>query len=170
MSHMDIVRRQGPLTSTSAAPFESSYAFVKRSYQEGTQSIGKQAMTNRYLYLGSEGVFDGRQWVHQCDIKLRLRSKNKKTKHVDDSLCYVYNEPYYRFYEVQSSTKEDVDVLEIDAEEFSKYNLNFSRVGMYKDGKATGELSTLRVEDLSGKAVRVGGYIFSIPRNVLGDH
>ncbi len=42
-------RRTGPLYQTSAEPFESMYAVLRRCYRVGTRNTGKQAFENHYM-------------------------------------------------------------------------------------------------------------------------
>ena len=49
MCHLQQVRRRGPLTETSTFKTESYYSEMRRSYQAGTMSTGKQILQNAFI-------------------------------------------------------------------------------------------------------------------------
>ncbi len=48
-THLDRVRKCGPLSETSAMLYEDHYAVVKKNYKAGTAALGSQALTTTYL-------------------------------------------------------------------------------------------------------------------------
>ena len=89
---------------------------------------------------------------------------------------YVYNdvEKEYKFYQVFdiSKDKKEATVKQImTAKEklpfHGYFDVDFDKVGVYIFLALQSSLTTIKMEDISGKAMRVLHYVMSIPKNVL---
>lgn len=154
----------GPLTDTSAFPFEASFAHVKKSYQEGTTSMGKQCFQNLYLRL-QEGD-------HRCKMAMRFRTKT--TELTDDTMIYLYNAETgkHKFYKVKDTSMQEtgyIECREIMTSQLIMYNMDLSDIGVYKKHLEYGPTITIDVKYIAGKAIDDGENLHTIPLNVLRD-
>ncbi len=77
-THLNLVRRLGPLSETSALLYEDHYAIIKQNYKAGTTSVGTQALQTSLIST---------MMGHRCKPAYRL--KVKATSRVDDRYVYL---------------------------------------------------------------------------------
>jgi hypothetical protein len=121
--HIHSVRTLGPLTYSSAFLFESFFSFLKRDYQVGTMSPGKQGMLKSYQRI---------LLSHSCEKKIKFSFVRKQK--TDDSVVYLKLKGFFRIIGVgEDITKFSVRKLILDNADNTLHanGLIFSYVGVY---------------------------------------
>ncbi len=85
--HLLQARKEQEFTEATTEPFEASYAILKKSYQVGTKSQGKQMLERMYTVLLAKDQ-------HFCKRKLRIRPKTKAK--YNDSLIVTKDHRFYK--------------------------------------------------------------------------
>lgn len=157
-SHVMKVRELGPVTDTSAFRFEDHYAFLRKSYRAGTNSIGTQAIRNSYLAL-REG--------HLC--KKTMKISNRVTSKVDDRYIFTACRTIIR---VISVTEEDVNgvIIPYESGYFPLTSLNFNSVLVFKlkkDSAAKKSRITVKKANIIGKCIIANDVASVMTENIL---
>ena len=152
-------RRSGPLWKTSAEPFESMYAVMRRSFRSGTRNVVKQVLGNMFLRATH---------AHSCGpgpMKLQPLKDKKKGK-VADSLVWTAGEV--------PGAEEFYDIQLVDGDSVHAHTVHVSPLATNSDGLTlpwhltgayvyletdTSEVQVIQRQDICGKAMRCGSVI-----------
>lgn len=157
--HLDLLRKLGPITRTSAFSFEGYFSLLKNDYQVGTQSIGKQAMNNSYSRILSG---------HTCEKKLKFCFK--ATKKCDDTIVYFENGGFFKLISCSKTVGFFVCqkiILENAKDIFEENELPFSCVGVYIFKGEEQQHVELAEAKIAGKGIIVGSFLIAVSKNVL---
>ena len=161
-SHLLEIRTHGPLTETSAFKFESFYGEVRRSFVSGTISPLKQIMKKIFLKRALTN--------HVCQNNIYI--SNYETPMESNNLCYVYVRNEYFIYKI-----EEIDGDMATCHKVGQYpatfpqtsNINWAKVGVFKKGGVSSEITSLQTSEICGKVIIVGDYLITCPTNVLNE-
>lgn len=159
-SHLLQMHCDGPLTSTSAFCFESFYGELRQAFVPGTTSTLKQIMSNIYMKRAIA--------PHKCVQNIYFSAKD--TPRECNSLIYTYENNQYKLYKICNIDGKDFDCQEISALPCTfpeTPTLNWSLVGVFKEGETLTEIKTIQKSSVKGKLVSVDGYMITCPNNVL---
>ena len=90
--HLLEMRYHGPLTMTSAYPFESFYGELRNSFVPGTTSTLKQILSNVLL---KQSIAN-----HKCQLSIHLSEKDTALE--CNSLIYCFSNQKYKFYKIKT--------------------------------------------------------------------
>ena len=163
--HLREMRYHGPLTLTSAFPFESFYGEMRRAFVPGTVSTLKQILSN---------VLVKRTIVkHSCEQQIYISAKD--TPMECNSLVYVFYDLQYFIYRVKNIDEnrllcKRIPTLPCTFPETP--NLNWSSVGVFKKGEEVNDDEEEEDEVVmrglvKGKVLAVDDYLITCPNNVL---
>lgn len=156
--HLLRVRQLGPLTLTSAYPYEDHYSSFKKSYCLGTASTGLQAMRNLNLALLAG---------HKC--KRTFNFSTKETSKIDDSVIYTC---HGRVVQVcnRTATSFSGKVIDVCPFNYTLPGLDFNKVLAFKV-KPQEEQRRRPISgnnsDVYGKCIMTGEYISVLSRNMI---
>lgn len=159
-SHLIEMRYHGPLTSTSAYPFESFYGELRNSYVPGTPSTLKQIMSNLLI----KRVLDH----HTCEKSIYIATKD--TSMECNSMIYCYSQQKYHLYKVISIAEETLTckVQETLPCRFPEIpSLDWGKIGVFVQGNLSDETVSIPQDSVKGKVVVVKNYLITLPINVL---
>lgn len=159
-SHIDKMRKPGPLTETSAYRFESFYGELRNSFQPGTQSVVKQMFTNVFL----KRILSH----HVCSDKIYF--KEKDTPMECNSLIYVFENGTHVIYKIQSINNDLLLCNQLGNLEITLPNtnmLNWSSVGVYRKGGLSSIDVVINQKKVAGKVMVVEKLLITCPNNVL---
>lgn len=159
--HLDLIRQHGPLSKTSSFPYESMFSKIRDSFVPGTPNPVKQIFQTMY---------HRQRLGHIC--KKAVSMAPHETSMTDDSLAYIFNpKGHYEFFKINGVCKEtrlleckEIYVLERENE------LPFEKIGVFIIQCISSETVLKQKADLSGKVIRVGKYVLSIPNGVLREN
>ena len=162
--HLREMRYHGPLTLTSAFPFESFYGEMRRAFVPGTVSTLKQILSN---------VLVKRSIVkHSCEQSIYISAKD--TAMECNSLIYCFSDLQYRLYRVKSVDGNHLLCKRIPTLPCTfpeTPNLNWSSVGVFKKGEEVNEDDdddeVIMRGFVKGKVLAVNDYLITCPNNVL---
>lgn len=163
-SHLIEMRYHGPLTLTSAFPFESFYGEIRNSFVPGTNSTLKQIMSNVLIKRAITN--------HCCEQSIQISVKD--TAMECNSLIYCYVNHQYKIYRVVRIYDETLICKEIPTL-VCKFRetptLNWSLIGVFKLNEefSEEELQEERVptSSIKGKVILVGSFLITCPTNIL---
>lgn len=164
-THLPQIRSKGPLTETSAFPFENFYGELRNSFTPGTVSPLKQILQKVYLK---------RMLSYHCCEKTIHYSEND-TPLERNSLIYVYENDSYNIYQIFKTCKESPDTLhcyiqgKIEVEFNEAQDVEWSKVGVFKEGATGSEEVLIDRKNVSGKVLKVSSLLITCPRNVLNE-
>ena len=147
-SHLLQIRSRGPLTLTSAFPFESFYSELRHSFTPGTVSPLKQILQKVMLRRAlSRHCCQNSMFLHQKDTALEC-----------NSLIYCYNDKTYTIYKIVSIDPDVPNVLECHIQ--GRYhvtfletpNLDWSAIGVFKQGVLSDDTVQVDRSSVSGKS------------------
>ena len=171
-SHLIQVRGTQPLTFRSAFKFESFFSEMKNMYVAGTMSTPKQILENCYMKRAVEH--------HTCEKTIFYDAKKSPVPGKaflpgleNNSLIYIDDEQdNHNMYEItkvennNSFTCVKKGKFEYKSELIP--NLNWSQVGVYKEGPTVTEQQiTISRDEICGKVLKVDNYLITCPNNVL---
>lgn len=162
-SHLPEMRFHGPLTLTSAFPFESFYGEVRQSFVPGTVSPLKQILAN---------VLIKRAITNHCCVQ-DIYISNKDTAMECNSLIYCFRNDKYEMYKVKDMIDKNTFICnEIDKMNYSFQEtpeLNWSLVGVFKKSASEEQHEDVVIEreEVKGKIVMVNDFLITCPSNVL---
>ena len=159
-SHLIEMRFHGPLTLTSAYPFESFYSELRRSFVPGTQSPLKQMLSNIFLKRALEN--------HMCEKSIYYSAKDTPLE--CNSLIYLYEGRKYLLYRIIHI---DEDIFTVKQQEYlpcrfpETPNLNWSLIGVFMSGNLKNNTERIHRSSIKGKVVQVNSFLITCPANVL---
>ena len=159
-AHLLKIRDSGPLTSTSAFPFEHFYGEMRKTYVLGTQSITKQIFSK--ILLKRTLAF------HSCLLPIHLSEKD--TKMECNSLVYEYQNKQHKMYKIISVNG---NVLTCHPQGYFKVSfpetpeLNWSEIGVFKLGGISEAIKHVHKCQISGKVIMVSNLLITCPINIL---
>ena len=159
-SHLLKMRADGPLTSTSAFPFESFYGELRNAFVPGTVSTLKQIISNVLI----KRVICN----HSCEKEIYISAKD--TPMECNSIVYCYSDQKYTIYKVISIEENDLLCQEIEKIECSfpqTPNVNWTLVGVFKKGLIYDEEQVIPRENVKGKVLIIDDLLITCPTNVL---
>lgn len=159
-SHLLEMRPYGPLTLTSAFPFESFYGELRNCFVPGTVSPLKQIMSNVLIKRAISN--------HCCESGIYISEKD--TPMECNSLVYTFENDQYQFYKVIQKNDDNLLCKNID-----KLNcifretphLNWGSVGVFKQGNVSEEILNISMSIVKGKLLKVNDLLLTCPLNVL---
>ena len=160
--HLMDIRLLGPLTETSAFPFESFYGEVRRSFVPGTISPLKQIMKNVLLKRAIR--------KHVCEPSIFI--SNYDTSLECNKLVYCFVESEYLIYQIKEINGDIATCNKLGQYPVSfpeTPNINWSSVGVFRRGGMCSDTTEIQTSDIDGKALNVGKYLITCPVNVLND-
>lgn len=162
-AHLREMRYHGPLTFTSAFPFENFYGELRNSFTPGTQSTLKQIF-ERIMIKRTLGH-------HRCVKSLLLTAHDTPLE--CNTLIYTYKHSSYRIYKIFEINEEDLICKEIETEECSfddaPKRMKWSKIGVFFEGSLKNDIIVIPSESVGGKVVRVGKYLITCPCDVLNE-
>ena len=170
-SHILKIKGSRPLTHKSAFKFESFFAEMRQLFHPGSVSTVKQILQNCYVK---------RQLKHHTCEKTTFFKPEKKAKPgvklnpgmENNHSIYVYNEnETISMYSIQEVIDNDNFLCKIQGKFKIKFPLtpkyDWSTVGVFKEGPVSDETKTVLRNEISGKVLKVNGYLITCPNNVL---
>ena len=170
-AHLLDVRGNRPLTFKSAFKFEIFFSEMRHMYQPGTCSTLKQILRNCYVKRLLEH--------HTCEKTIFYKPEKKpvegKINHPtkeNNSLVYIFNEnetiTMYKINEIVNDQEFRCNIqgkFALTMEIAPEYN--WSQVGVFKIGPISEEQYVINRNEISGKVLKVLGYLITCPNNVL---
>ena len=160
MCHLLEVRKRGKFTDTSTFSHESYYGEMRRSYETGTSSTGKQILQSAYI----------RRSIPHRNCRKPLKFSPKDTSRSSDKFIYIYENNSFKFYVIKSQLRDGT----FSCVQFGKrrYNppelsLDWSSVGVFLKSGESDNIKIIRPNEISGKAMIVDNLIITCPTNVL---
>ena len=157
-THLLDQRERQPLSLTSTEGFECFYGLIKKQFNTGTQSLGKQVLENLY------GHYNGKL-SHNCRKSYRYRPVERDSKHD----CWILtNEGYLKIVD-----RLDDGSLQCKKVEVQRYTpdvvrtLPFHLLGVAKFRRLTGEEVVIEPASIIEKVVKVEKTLVSLPFDVL---
>ena len=168
-SHLLKIKGNRPLTHKSAFKFESFFSEMRNMFHPGTVSPLKQILQNCYMKRLLE--------FHYCEKKIFYSTEKKNSKKVhpgkeNNSLIYTYDEnDILTIYSIVDENNQFSYNCKIQGKFPVKMSLtpeyNWSDVGVFKVGPMSDETYVVNITDISGKVLKVSGYLITCPNNVL---
>lgn len=157
--HLLQIRTLGPLTESSAFPFESFYGEVRNSFVPGTASPLKQIMQKVLLKraIGS----------HSC--KESIFYSEKDTNMQCNNLIYLYENETYHLFKIQNIENGFAQCLKINVQKATfpeTPNLNWEKVGVFEQD-SFGGAENVELKNVHGKVIKVDNLLITCPANVL---
>ena len=160
-SHLPEIRAHGPLTETSAFPFESFYGEMRHCFVPGTVSPLKQ--------IFQKILIKRKLSSHCCEIPIHF--SDHETSLENDTLIYVWQYNLHNIFKV-------VNILEngdlschkiVKAEfEFDDVALPWKTVGLYELTEIDEtNIVTIERKNVSGKVLLVNNLLITCPNNIL---
>ena len=159
-SHLIEMRFHGPLTLTSAFPFESFYGEMRNSFVPGTPSTLKQIMSNVLI----KRVISH----HKCENDIYISVKN--TSMECNNLIYTFKQNKYTLYQVKSI---DGNQLTCQIQETlpctfpETPSLNWGIIGVFAKGDLLPNEVVIDKKNVKGKVLNVKHLLLTCPLNIL---
>ena len=159
-AHILLIRSRGPLTFTSAFPFEAFYAELRHSFTPGTMSPLKQmfqkVMLRRVLSY------------HCCETSIYFSSKDTQLE--CNSLIYTHSNGKFTVYKIIEIFYDHLICYKL-----GKYpvtfvelpNIDWSCVGVFSIGGISEQPTTIQKCHVKGKVIRIMNYYLTCPNNIL---
>ena len=165
LGHILHQRIQGPMTATSAFPFEGLFSVMLRSLVPGTRSTTKQA------HVGAYANYKAGRNGHACKKRIKYAPVTRNCSD-DDSLIYtetgfwkITSIPEPNVYECK---RVRVMPWEVACKHGVQGKLKMSLVGAYQyAGTDENDTSIIQRCDIKGKLIHVSDYILKIPKDIL---
>ena len=159
-SHLIEMRYHGPLTLTSAFPFESFYGEMRNSFVSGTPSTLKQIFTNVLI----KRVL----CKHNCENDVFISVKNSPME--CNNLVYTFKQNVYTMYLVKSINDNQLtcqiqEKLPCTFPEIP--SLNWGIIGVFQKGNLLPDEVVISRRDVKGKVVNVKNLLLTCPINIL---
>ena len=154
------VRKRGKLTDTSTFKHESYYGEMRRSYETGTSSTGKQILQSAYL----------RRSIPHRNCKKPLKFSPKDTSRSSDKLIYIYRNKVFKFFVIKTQLRNGTfSCVQFGKRKYNppELSLNWSSIGVFVKSGECDDYHIIRPTEISGKAMIVGNLIITCPTNVL---
>ena len=159
-SHLPEMRYHGPLTLTSAFPFESFYGELRNSFVPGTVSGLKQIFSNVLMKRAISS--------HKCQQKIFISPKD--TNKECNSIIYTYGNCEHKIYKVHSIDEDDLhcqEIITLPCTFVETPDLDWSLVGVFKNGGRNGNEQIINTESVKGKVLQVDKYLITCPNNII---
>lgn len=160
-THLMQMRLDEPLTETSAFAFENFYGELRKAFRPGTVSTLKQIMQRVYLRRSLS--------YHSCEKKFFFSPKDTALER--NSLIYVYSRNNYNMYKIIDVENSNVFICNVQGKipvDFSDATeLDWTKVGVFKEGATGSEEIKINRNDISGKVLKVCSLLITCPINVL---
>lgn len=159
-SHLLEMRHHGPLTLTSAYPFESFYGEMRQCFVPGTVSTLKQIMSN---VLMKRVVAN-----HNCKKDIFISPNN--TAMECNNLVYLFKDRQYHIYKVISVEENEYVCVKQKTKKctFREIpNLNWSLIGVFVANGECNTHETIPKQQIKGKVLNVNNFLITCPLNVL---
>ena len=159
--HLLEMRYHGPLTFTSAYPFESFHGEVRNSFVPGTVSPLKQILSNVMMKRAIS--------YHNCENSIRYSAKD--TAMECNSLIYTFKHREYKLYKIVSLDDDVMTCKKIKCNSNSLFsetpNLKWNLVGVFKMEEITDDEEIIQKHEIKGKVLLVDDFLLTCPTNVL---
>ena len=159
-SHLIEMRYHGPLTLTSAFPFEAFYGEMRNSFVPGTPSTLKQIMSNIFI---KRVLCD-----HKCENDIYISVKN--TQMECNNLIYTFHQNTYTLYVVKS-IQENLLTCQIQETLPCSFRetptLNWGIIGVFEKGPLLNDEIVIDRKNVKGKVLCVNNLLLTCPRNIL---
>ena len=157
-THLERYRQFGPLTTTSAFPFECYFGDAKRAIVPGTTSTGKQCVFKTYAMYAHE--------KHVCEKQLILSCKEPKPDaKVQNNLVYLRN------WQIVKLTSMDNDSFVGQVVQKGIYqpvpDLRFDEIGVFCYKKVTDIMVSFTRNEVLGKVMHVQDVLVTLPKSLL---
>lgn len=160
-SHLLDMRYHGPLTATSAFPFESFYGELRNSFTAGTQSTLKQMFEKILLKRAIS--------PHSCKPSLLFSTHDTALE--CNSLIYVYRHGTYHLYTIVQIINDQLICNEINKIpgkfDDAPSRLKWENVGVFEFQNVQKECVVIKPTDVCGKLLKVGKHLITCPNDVL---
>ena len=160
-SHLKDMLCDGPLTKTSAFPFESFYGEMRQCFVPGTVSTLKQILSNVLIKRAISN--------HVCEKTIYISPKD--TPMECNSMIYCFENGDRTMYKVKEKHDETITCYVQETQQCSFIetpDLNWNLVGVYRKGNIIEQNEiVIPVSSVKGKVLEVHGYLISCPNNVL---
>ena len=158
--HLLEMRHSGPLTMTSAFPFEAFYGEIRNSFYPGTQSSLKQIFKNILLK---------RNLSHHC-CEQSIRYSSKETNLENDTLIYCFQDYTHKMYRI-CEVHADYVICKRQGRRTTQFpempRHNFSQIGIYEKGALAINEEKIMKNNIDGKIIEVMGYLITCPNAIL---
>ena len=159
-AHLLQMRNNGPLSETSAFPFESFYGELRNSFTPGTNSTLKQIFSKSLLKRSLA--------FHSCSLPIHI--SNKDTALECNSLVYTKSHNCIQMYKI-IDIEDDVITCykqgKITANFNELPNTNWSSIGVFEKGALTSQKTNICATSISGKVLKVNNFLITCPKNIL---
>ena len=159
-SHLIEMRYHGPLTETSAFPFEFFYGEMRNSFVPGTPSTLKQILSNVLI----KRVLS----KHKCENDIKISVKN--TPMECNNLIYTFKQNEYTVYLVKSINDNELtcQIQETLPCSFPETpTLNWGIIGVFDKGNLLPHEVVIPRKDVKGKVLNVKSLLLTCPLNIL---
>ena len=171
-SHLLEMRGNRPLTHKSAFKFESFFSEMRGMYQPGTCSPLKQILQNCYIKRLLEHHTCEKTTFFQPEKKPVAGKKFNPPKE-NNHLVYVFNDENQKItmYNIVEILNNDEFRCQIQGKFTLKMQLtpeyDWGKVGVFKIGPLSDDTYVINRNQISGKVMKVNGYLITCPLNVL---
>ena len=152
---------KGPLTNTSAFPFENYYSELQNSFQPGTKSPLKQML--------QATILKRKLSPHCCQDSIYI--SNHDTELECNTLIYTFDiEQNYQMYKIIKITASSVLCKpqgRFDLTFKETPELKWGKVGVFKKGGIGATEKYISINEIKGKVISVTNYLITCPINVL---
>ena len=166
--HLTKIRRNGPLTSTSAFVFESFYGEMRNCFVPSTISPLKQIFQKVLLKRILE--------PHCCEIPIHFSAK--ETSLENDTIIYVWENNTRVIYKIKAIEEDQLICSKINTNvcefiDIETIRLDWSCVGVYEkrdlmeEEEEEEEPVHIEKKNVSGKVTEVKNLLITCPNNVL---
>ena len=163
-SHLLQMRGNRPLTFKSAFKFEGFFAEMRNLFHPGSVSPLKQIIQNCFVKRMLE--------FHTCEKSLFFAPQKQRQGKEDNSLIYTHDE------DGNISIYSIIEVIDNDSFNCNKHGkfpakfsltpeYDWSDVGVFQIGPLSEECVVVHKQNVSGKVMKVNGYLITCPTNVL---
>ena len=169
-SHLLQIRRNQPLTFSSAFRFESFYAEMKNCFRPGTTSTLKQIMQNVMMKRRVE--------YHVCHKTLFLKpdkivreNQRKNVPKESNNLIYTFENEEHVIYKILDIS-DDTHVTCVRVGKYEVFfpetpNLSWKEIGVFRAGPLCHKRCKVHIARICGKVLKVLNYLITCPSNVL---
>ena len=168
-SHLLQIRRNQPLTFSSAFRFESFYAEMKNCFRAGTPSTLKQIMQNVVMKRRAEFHVCKKTIFLKPDKIIRENERKSQPKECN-ILIYTYENEEYLIYKIL-----DISPTHVTCVRYGQYNvffpetpnLSWKDIGVFRAGPLCHVKCHVPISSIVGKVIKVQKYLITCPSNVL---
>lgn len=158
--HLLEMRHHGPLTFTSAFPFESFYGEIRKSFVPGTPCTLKQILKKILL----KRILTH----HTCENSIFYSAQESPME--NNTLIYCYKDLTHKFYKIREVRAQYVLCTEIGKKQKKFKELpsyDFSKVGIYGKGLESDQIVKIYQKDIHGKVLKIDDLLITCPNNIL---